>query len=111
MGLFSGLVRLGYLKQRAITLEYKIQTLSSTKMRIASKAVDLVTIGNDLDPKSPEFKTLEARREKLNLMEKRLDQELLRYQTLLKSVNTEMQSAQQIVDASIKRFFVYGQGR
>jgi hypothetical protein len=41
-------------------------------------------------------------------MEKKLEHELLRYQTLLKAVNTEIQSAQKIVDSSIKSFFSYG---
>ncbi len=111
MGLFSGLIRLTYLKQQELNLEYKIQTISMTKMHVSNRAINLVTIGNDLDPDSPEYKTLEARREKLNLMEKKLEQEFMRYQTLLKAVNTEIQSAQQIVDNSIKRMFSYGGAR
>ncbi|HSA07625.1 MAG TPA: hypothetical protein P5556_10665 [Candidatus Gastranaerophilales bacterium] len=110
MGLFTGLLRLAYLKQEELTLEYRIQTLSATKIQVADRAVNLVTIGSDLDPQSPEYKTMEARREKLLLMEKKLDQELLRYQTLLKAVSAEVQSAQKIVDNSIKRFFSYGGG-
>lgn len=111
MGLFSGIIRLTYLQQQQLDLEYKIQDLSSTKIRVSERAVNLVTIGNDLDPESPEYKALEARREKLQLMEKKLDRELTRYQTLLKAVNVEIQSAQKIVDSSIKRFFSYGGGR
>ncbi len=112
MGLFSGLIGLAYLKQRELTLEYKIQQLSSTKIQIAERSINMVTIGNDLDPDSPEYRALEGRKAKLELMEKRLDQELLKYQTLLKAVNMEInmeiQSAQKIVDSSIKRFFSYG---
>jgi len=110
MGLFSGIIRLAYLKQEKLSLEYRIQTLSLTKMRVAERSVTLVNIGSDLDPESPEFKTLEARREKLNLMEKRLEQEMVKYEALLKSVNTEIQSAQKIVDSNIKLFFSYGGG-
>lgn len=108
MGLFSGLIRLAYLRQKQITIEYKLQDLAAAKVRISERSVNLVTIGNDLDPDSPEFKTLEARRKKLNLMEKRLDQEKLKYDTLLKAINVEIESAQKIVDSSIKRFFTYG---
>ena len=108
MGLLTGIIRLTYLKQRELSLQYKIQKLSATKMNLADRAVNLVTIGNDLDPESPEYKSLEARKEKLHLMEKKLENELLRYQTLLKAVNVEIQSAQKIVDSSIKSFFSYG---
>lgn len=108
MGLFTGLVRLAYLKTQQINFEYKIQNLSMTKMRVSERSVNLVTIGSELDPESPEFRTLEARREKLHLMEKKLENELMRYQGMLKAVNTEIKSAEKIVDASIKRFFNYG---
>ncbi len=108
MGLFSGLIRLSYLTQEQLNLEYKIQDLSSTKMRVSVQAVELISAGSELDPESPEYRAMEARREKLQLMEKKLDQQLLRYQTLLKAVNTEIESAQKIVDSSIKRFFSYG---
>lgn len=111
MGLLSGLVRLSYLQQRKLTLEYKIQKLSSTQMNLADRSVNLVTIGSDLDPKSPEYRALEARREKLKLMEKKLQAEMTRYQALLKAADTEIQSAQKIVDSSIKFFFSYSGGR
>ncbi len=108
MGLFSGLIRLAYLKQRQLNIEYKIQDLAAAKVRLSERSVELVTIGNDLDPESPEYKSLEARREKLELMERRLDQEKLKYDTLLKAINVEIESAQKIVDNSVKRFFTYG---
>lgn len=108
MGLFSGLIRLQYLKLEQLSTEYKIQEISMNKIRVSEHAVNLVSIGSDLDPESPEYKALEARREKLQLMEKKLDQEMLRYQTLLKAINTEIESAQKIVDSSIKRSFNYG---
>ena len=65
MGLVSGIIRLQTLKEMQLDLEYKIQTLSQTKMQLASQGFELVTIGTDLDPESPEVKQLEQRRQKL----------------------------------------------
>lgn len=110
MGLVSGIIRLQYLQQMQLDLEYKVQTLTQTKMQLSSQGVELVTVGSDLEPDSPEVKRLEARRQKLELMEKKIDAEILKYQNLLKMAETEMQSAQKIVDNSIKRSFSYGGG-
>jgi DNA repair ATPase RecN len=111
MGLVSGIIRLQYLAQTQLDLEYKLQTLSQTKMQLASQGFELVSIGSDLDPDSPEVKRLETRRQKLELMEKKIDAEILKYQNMLKMAETEMQSAQKIVDNSIKRSFSYAGGQ
>jgi len=107
MGLLTGIIGLSFLKQRQLTLEYKLQKLSFTQMNLADRAVNLVTIGNDLDPKSPEYRTLESRREKLHLMEKKLTAEMTRYQTLLKAVDLQIQITQKVINSSIKRLFSY----
>jgi len=108
MGLVSGIIRLQTLKDMELDLEYKIQTLSQTKMQLASQGFELVTIGTDLDPESPEVKQLEQRRQKLQLMEKKIDAEVLKHQNMLKMAEAEIESAQKIVDNSIKRSFSYG---
>ncbi|HBG49123.1 MAG TPA: hypothetical protein DDW90_06405 [Cyanobacteria bacterium UBA9971] len=108
MGLVSGIIRLQTLKEMELDLEYKIQTLSQTKMQLASQGFELVTIGSDLDPESPEVKQLEQRRQKLQLMEKKIDAEMLKHQNMLKMAEAEIESAQKIVDNSIKRSFSYG---
>lgn len=108
MGLVSGIIRTIYLQQQQLDLEFKLQTLTQSKMQLSSQSFELVTIGNDLDPESAEVKHLEMRREKLNLMEKKIDMEIARVQNMLKMVETEMQSSQKIVDNNIKRSFSYG---
>ena len=108
MGLVSGIIRLQTLKDMQLDLEYKIQTLSQTKMQLASQGFELVTIGTDLDPESPEVKHLEQRRQKLQLMEKKIDAEVLKHQNMLKMAEAEIESAQKVVDNSIKRSFSYG---
>jgi len=108
MGLVSGIVRLQYLKMLQLDLEDKVQTLAETKTHLAAQGEELVSIGTDLDPDSPEVRHLEQRRQKLQIMEKKIDAEMLKYQTQMKMTEAEMQSAQSMVDNSIKRSFTYG---
>lgn len=103
MGLFSGLIGLTHLKLRQIDLEYKVQDIMVSLNQVSGYSVELVSIGDELDPESPEFKRLNTRRKKLQLMEKRLQSELTRYESELKLVNNQIQSFQKIVDGSIKR--------
>jgi len=108
MGLISGLLRVQTLKQMQLDLEFKIQTLTQTKMQLANQGYELVSIGTDLDPESPEFKHIEQRRHKLELMEKKIDAELQRHQAMLKMTETEVESANKIVENAIARSFKYG---
>lgn len=103
MGLFSGTIQLAALQQRELDLEYRIQSLQSESSRITESAINLVKIGDALDPESPEYKKIQQRREKLHLLEKKIAQDILRYQTLLKLVETQKDTAQKMVDSGIKR--------
>jgi len=55
----------------------------------------------------PAVKQLEARRDKLIILEKKLDLQMQEYQNRLKMVDAEMQSAQGAVDSAIQRSFTY----
>lgn len=85
-------------------LEYKVQALQSEVTRIAESSFNLVKIGDSLDPESPEYKKIQERKEKLHLLEKKIEQDLQRYQTLLKLVANQKQTAQAMIDNGIKRF-------
>lgn len=102
MGLITSSIRLTYLNSYRLDLEYKIQLVSIEKMRLSSSINDLITVGTDLDPNSPEVKSLEKRKERLHLIEKQLDTQLQRYQTQLKMVEGEMQQCQQSLDKNIQ---------
>ncbi|MBE7706430.1 MAG: hypothetical protein E7Z91_04220 [Cyanobacteria bacterium SIG30] len=106
MGLITSSVRLLYLNSYRLDLEYKIQLISSEKMRLASTLNELINVGSDLDPESPEVKTLEKRKERLHLVEKRLDEQMQRYETQLKMVEAEFQSCKQMIDKNIQ--YTYG---
>ena len=108
MGLFSGIIGLVHLQQRQLDLEYKVQDIQTSINQVSGYSIEIVTIGDELDPESAEFKRLNTRKKKLELMEKRLQSELTKYQTQLKIVNQQVESYQKMVDGSIKRLCTFG---
>lgn len=104
MGLGSSQLRLIYLTMYKSDLEYRIQLITQTKLNMASGINQLIDAGSDLDQNSPEVKLLEQRRQRLHLVEKRLDAEIERYKTQLSAVTTEIEAAQKFVDNNVKSF-------
>ena len=107
MGLISSTYRMMYLTAYQYSLESKIQWISTAKMELVASSGEIMSLGNDLDPDNPAVKQLEARRDKLNLLEKRLDMQLQEYQTRLNMVNKELESCKGAVDSAIERSFSY----
>lgn len=89
-------------------LEFKIQTIMQTKIQLADSVNSLMDVGTDMDPESPTLKILEQRRQKLLLVEKKLDASLQRYQTQLKSTEASIQGLKKTVDKNIKLSFSGG---
>ena len=106
MGLVTSTIRLLHLNNYRLDLEYKMQLISVAKLGLSNNINDLLNAGTDLDPDSPEVKALEKRKERLYMVEKRLDEQLQRYQTQLKSVEAEFESVKQQIDKNIK--YSYG---
>ena len=102
MGLIASSFRMMYLTAYKITLETKIQWIASAKMELVASSDEIMALGNDLA-----VKQLEARRDKLIILEKKLDLQMQEYQNRLKMVDAEMQSAQGAVDSAIQRSFTY----
>ena len=101
MGLLTANMRMCYLNAQKLDLEYKIQLVSKAKMDLSSQSAELISAGTDLDPNSPVVKQLEARREKLQMLEKKLDQQMLAYQSKLALVETEFKSAQKMFQNNV----------
>ena len=70
MGLIASSFRMMYLTAYKITLETKIQWIASAKMELVASSDEIMALGNDLDPDNPAVKQLEARRDKLIILEK-----------------------------------------
>ncbi len=107
MGLIASSFRMMYLTAYKISLESKIQWIASAKMELVASADEIMALGNDLDPENPAVKQLEARRDKLTVLEKKLDLQMQEYQNRLKMVDAELQSAQGAVDKAIEKSFSY----
>ena len=76
-------------------------------MELVASSDEILALGNDLDPDNPAIKQLEARRDKLAILEKKLDLQMQEYQNRLKMVNAELDSCRGAVDSSIQRSFSY----
>ncbi len=108
MGLLVSQIRLMYLQQQRLDLEYKIQLITQTKMGLSQSVSDLMQVGNDYDPESPTTKMLQQRQAKLKVLEQKLDHQMEEYQTRLKMIEVEYQSAQAMLDKNIQSSFSYG---
>ena len=107
MGLITSTFRMMYLTAYKLTLESKVQWIATAKMELVASSDEILALGNDLDPDNPAVKQLEARRDKLTVLEKRLDLQMQEYQNRLKMIDTELQSCQGAVDSAIKSSFSY----
>ena len=108
MGLLTASMRMFSLNSQRLDLEYKIQLVSQAKTELSTQQASLVNEGTDLSAESPVLKQLEARREKMHLYEKRLDQQMMEYQNQLKLVTTELSSCRQLFDSNVKSSASYG---
>jgi hypothetical protein len=108
MGLLCSQIRLQYLTQMRLDLEYKLQLITQSKLSLMGSANDLLAVGNDMDPESPQAKMLAQRQAKLKILEQKLDLQMQEYQARLQSINTEEQSCRQMMQQNIQRSFSYG---
>ena len=105
MGLISSSYRVMYLTAYKISLESKIQWIYAAKDNLVASSNEIMALGNDLDPDNPAVKQMEARRDKLIVLEKKLDLQLKEYSTRLKMIDAELQAAEQAVDRAIQSSF------
>lgn len=105
MGILIAQMRLAQINSYRSDLEYKIQLISSTKLELSSQINDMVGLGSDMEPDSPEMKALEKKKERLMQAEKALDQQLQRYQTQLQMIESEEQTVRQQLSQSIQRAY------
>lgn len=107
MGLIVDTIRMQYLQNVKMDLEYKIQLITQTRSELMSSCDDLMRVGNDYDSDNPIVKTLQQRQAKLKLLDQKLEQQMLQYQTRLKMAETEYNSCRARVDQNIQQAFSY----
>ena len=77
-------------------------------MNLSQSVQDLMQVGTDYtDPESPVVKMLNQRQAKLQQLEKRLQMQMAQYQTRLKMIETELESAKGMRDKNIQAAFRY----
>lgn len=102
MGLIAASMRLQTLIAYKNQLEMRIQSVTESMVGLQSQADELVTIGADLDPDSDALKDLKIKKERLNLIEKKLEMQQKQFQTQLEAITQEIQSCQQMVQNNIQ---------
>lgn len=102
MGLIAASMRLQTLIAYKNQLEMRIQSVTESMVGLQGQVDELVTIGADLDPDSEALKVLKVKKERLNLIEKKLEMQQKQFQTQLEAISQEIQSCQQMVQSNIQ---------
>ena len=107
MGLIAASYRVMYLTAYKISLESKVNWIHTAKQDLVASSGEIMALGNDLDPDNPAVKQMEARRDKLIVLEKKLDLQLQEYQTRLQMIDAELRSAREAVKSAIDASFSF----
>lgn len=80
-------------------LERDILAINQAKLSLSSSMNDLLNAGTDLDPDNPMVKQLEQRKERLHLLEKKLDMQLEEKKTRLTMVEKNLEECKGMMKA------------
>ena len=100
-------MRMQYLSNVKMDLEYKIQLVTQSRMGLTQASSDLMQVGTDYSPDSPVVKQLNQRQAKLKALEQKLEQQMVQYQSRLQMVTTELESCRSRLYQSIGQSFRY----
>lgn len=89
MGMLVSASRLMYITGHRHDLEYKIQLINTARTNLMGSINETMANGADMEPESPEVKLMEQRKQRLMLIDKKLEMELQQYQTQLQMIQTE----------------------
>ena len=107
MGVIVDTIRMQYLSNVKMDLEYKIQLITQARMGLTQAASDLMQVGSDYSPDSPVVKQLNQRQAKLKALETKLEQQMIQYQARLQMVKTEYESCRSRLYENIGHSFRY----
>ena len=107
MGVITDSIRMQYLSNQKMDYEYKIQLVTQARMGLTRAGDDLMQVGTDYSPDSPVVKQLQQRQNKLKMLEQKLEQQMIRYQTGLQMVNTEYEACRSRLYQNIGQSFRY----
>lgn len=107
MGVIVDTIRMQYLNNVKMDLEYKIQLITQARMGLTQSASDLMQVGSDYSPDSPVVKQLNQRQAKLKALEQKLEQQMIQYQARLQMVKTEYEACKSRLYENIGHSFRY----
>lgn len=105
MGVLVAASRLMYITDMRNDLEYKIQLINTARTNLMGTINATMANGADLDPESPEVRLMEQRKQRLMLIDKKLEMELQQYQTQLQMINAEEQTVNKSLQQNIERSY------
>ena len=105
MGLLIAIARKVQLNSQRFAYEHKLMAINRAKSDLAGKISDYQMSQNDYEADSPEAKTLQQRIERLNQVDKRLDEQLTKIQTQLQLIEAEYGSCDQMIQSNIQRIY------
>lgn len=105
MGLLIAIARKVQLNSQRFAYEHKLMVINRAKSDLAGKISDYQMSQNDYEVDSPEAKTLQQRIERLNQVDKRLDEQLTKIQTQLQLIEAEYGSCDQMIQSNIQRIY------
>src|SRR5574344_849407 len=107
MGLLIASLRKQYLIRYRNELEHKISLIKDAKMNLTKAGKDLTPVGTDMDPDSPVIKELNKRRERLNLLEQKLDEQYNEYKEQLSMIDGQIKTCDDMFSEDLKTSFAY----
>ena len=105
MGLAASQARLLGLTARKSDLQLKGQFINQARMQLASLTQQLYSVTTTYDPNSTEAKTVQARIERLQQVDKMLELRLKTIDTQEQAVSTEIEAVQKVIDKNIDASF------
>lgn len=105
MGLLIAIARKTQLNRLRSEYESKQIHISRAKSELASKITDYEMSRADFEPNSAEAKAFNERIERLNQVDKRLDEQLTKIQTQLQLIEAEYGQCDQMIQSNIQRLY------
>ena len=94
MGVVAATVTQQQLMKTKSDLERDILAINQAKLSLSTSVSDLLNAGTDMDPDNPMVKQLEQRKERLHMLETKLDMELQEKQNRLQMVEANLKSCE-----------------
>lgn len=105
MGMGASQARYLLLTARKSDLEFTGQQINQSRMQVANVTNQLFTVATSLEPDSPQAILIQLRINALQSVDQALELQLRRVDTQQKSVQTEIEAVQKVIDKNVSTTF------